>query len=78
MLWLSGPIFLLMFISLPETSPSTILLHRARRIRKSLQRTNIKSQSEIDQAHLSFKEMAFDALISQSSGFYGTFQVSRS
>ncbi|KAF8863389.1 MFS general substrate transporter [Acephala macrosclerotiorum] len=63
MLWLSGPVFLLMFFSLPETSPATILLQRARRLRKSLEKSNLKSQSEIDQAHMTAKERAFDALI---------------
>ncbi|KAE8445003.1 hypothetical protein EG329_014009 [Mollisiaceae sp. DMI_Dod_QoI] len=63
MLWLSGPIFLLMFFSLPETSPATILLQRARRLRKLLHKSNLKSQSEIDQAHMTAKERAFDALI---------------
>lgn len=65
MLWLSGPVFLLMFFSLPETSPATILLQRARRLRKSLDKSNLKSQSEIDQAHMTAKERAFDALISK-------------
>src|SRR6187402_463250 len=50
MLWLSGPIFLLMFISLPETSAANILLRRARRLRKILDNDKLKSQSEIDQA----------------------------
>ncbi|CZR50664.1 related to FLR1-Putative H+ antiporter regulated by yAP-1 and involved in multidrug resistance [Phialocephala subalpina] len=63
MLWLSGPVFLLMFFSLPETSAATILLQRARRLRKSLDKANLKSQSEIDQAHMTAKERAFDALI---------------
>ncbi len=65
MLWLSGPIFLVMFFSLPETSPETILLQRARRLRKLLNKSNLKSQSEIDQEHMTAKERAFDALISK-------------
>lgn len=63
-LWLSGPIFILMFMTLPETSAATILYHRAHRIRKVLKRTDLKSQSEIDQAHMNVKQVAFDALIS--------------
>jgi len=54
---------MLMFYFLPETSSETILLRRARRLRKSTGNTNLKSQSEIDQASLSAKEVAFDALI---------------
>ncbi|KUJ22347.1 MFS general substrate transporter [Mollisia scopiformis] len=63
MLWLSGPVFLMMFFSLPETSADTILLQRARRLRKLLNKSNLKSQSEIDQAHMTARERAFDALI---------------
>jgi DHA1 family multidrug resistance protein-like MFS transporter len=70
MLWLSGLVFLLMFFSLPETSAATILLQRARRVRKSLDKTNLKSQSEIDQAHMTAKERAFDALISKWMSFF--------
>jgi MFS family permease len=62
-LWLSGPICLLMFISLPETSAPNILLRRARRLRKITGKVTLKSQSEIDQSHLSAREVAFDALI---------------
>ncbi|KAH7364305.1 major facilitator superfamily domain-containing protein [Rhexocercosporidium sp. MPI-PUGE-AT-0058] len=63
MLWLSGPIFIVMFLSLPETSAATILYQRAHRIRKVLNRTDLKSQSEIDQAHMNVKQVAFDALV---------------
>lgn len=65
MLWLSAPIFIVMFFSLPEASATTILLHRARRLRSSLQKSNLKSQSEIDQSHLTAHQVAFDALISE-------------
>ncbi|CZR63831.1 related to FLR1-Putative H+ antiporter regulated by yAP-1 and involved in multidrug resistance [Phialocephala subalpina] len=63
MLWLTGPIWILMFISLPETSPANILLRRARRLRKLTGRQDFKSQSEIDQAHMTAHDIAFDALI---------------
>lgn len=52
-LWMSGPVFILLFISLPETSASTILYRRAQRLRKLTDRTNLKSQSEIDQGNTS-------------------------
>lgn len=32
--WMSGPVLVLMLLCLPETSTPTILLHRARRLRK--------------------------------------------
>jgi len=63
MLWLSAPIFLLMFISLPETSAANILLRRAQRLRKLQSNTNLKSQSEIDQANMSLSEVTYDALL---------------
>lgn len=63
MLWLSGPILLVMIFFLPETSTPNILLRRAKRLRKLTGRTHLKSQSEIDQSHMSGKEVAYDALI---------------
>jgi DHA1 family multidrug resistance protein-like MFS transporter len=63
LLWLAGPILILMLVALPETSASTILLRRARRLRQATGNMNIKSQSEIDQKHLSVKDIAFHALV---------------
>jgi DHA1 family multidrug resistance protein-like MFS transporter len=63
MLWIAGPVFLLMFLALPETSSATILLRRAHRLRKATGDANLKSQSEIDQANLSVKEVTFNALV---------------
>ena len=63
MLWLSGPIFIVMFLSLPETSAPAILYQRAHRLRKTFGNTNIKSQSEIDQKNMSARDIAFEALI---------------
>lgn len=54
-----------MFLTLPETSTATILYQRAHRIRKVLNRADLKSQSEIDQAHMDVKQVAFDALVSK-------------
>ncbi|KAK0105121.1 hypothetical protein ONS95_004518 [Cadophora gregata] len=62
-LWLSGPICLMMFMSLPETSASNILLRRARRLRKLTNKSNLRSQSEIDQADMIPSDVAYDALI---------------
>lgn len=62
MLWLSGPICLLMFLCLPETHAPTILLHRARRLRKITGNQKLRSQSEIEQAHLNFHEILVNAL----------------
>ncbi|KAK5716867.1 hypothetical protein LTR17_016318 [Elasticomyces elasticus] len=63
LLWLAGPVFLSMLLLLPETSPSNILLRRAKRLRKITGDQRLKSQSEIDQANTSPREVAFEALV---------------
>lgn len=61
-LWVSGPVFLLLFFCLPETSTPNILLRRARRLRKLTGDQHLRSQSEIDQSKLTVGEVAKDAL----------------
>ena len=61
-LWLAGPIFVLLFLCLPETSPGNILLRRAERLRKVTGNPNFKSQSEIDQAGITPGQIAAEAL----------------
>jgi hypothetical protein len=51
-----------MFMSMPETSASNILLRRAQRLRKLTGNPNLKSQGEIDQGNLSFSKLAADQL----------------
>lgn len=48
---------------MPETSAPNILLRRAERLRKFANSQRLKSQSEIDQAHLTVSSIAVDALI---------------
>ncbi|KAI9883382.1 MAG: hypothetical protein M1823_004850 [Watsoniomyces obsoletus] len=60
--WLSGPTFLVLFCFLPETSASNILLRRARRLRKLTGNPNFKSQSEIDQANISARQLLVESL----------------
>ena len=62
-LWLAGPVFLLWFFCLPETSASNILLRRSMRLRKSSQNPNLSSQSQIDRRGLTAGAIASDALI---------------
>ncbi|KAK2799383.1 hypothetical protein FQN50_008489 [Emmonsiellopsis sp. PD_5] len=57
-LWLAGPIFILLFLLLPETSSDTILLRRAARLRKLTGNKHLKSQSEIKQAQMSASDIA--------------------
>jgi len=60
---MAGPVFLLLFFLLPETSPHTILLHRAQRLRKATGNPKLMSQSEIDQRSLRFSSVVWDSLI---------------
>ena len=61
-LWVSGPVLLLLFFCLPETSTPNILLRRAQRLRKSTDNQRLRSQSEIDLSKLTVEEVANDAL----------------
>lgn len=63
LLWLSAPVFVLLFSLLPETSSDNILLRRAARLRKLTGDVNLKSHSEITQEQMSAKEMVVDHLI---------------
>jgi DHA1 family multidrug resistance protein-like MFS transporter len=61
--WMSSPALLLLLTLMPETSSSTILLKRARRLRKLTGDSRLQSQSEIDQRHMSPSAVLIDALI---------------
>jgi DHA1 family multidrug resistance protein-like MFS transporter len=62
MLWMNGPVFLSLFFLLPETSSANILLRRAARLRKLTGDDRLKAQSEIDQANLTPRDIAIEAL----------------
>ena len=62
-IWASAPIFILMFLLLPETSGANILLRRAKRLRKLTGNDRFMSQSEIDQRNMKVSSVALDALI---------------
>jgi MFS transporter, DHA1 family, multidrug resistance protein len=63
LLWLCAPLFVFLFFFLPETSSDNILLRRAARLRKLTGNPLFKSQSELKQANMSAKEIAFNALV---------------
>ncbi|KAF2114908.1 major facilitator superfamily domain-containing protein [Lophiotrema nucula] len=63
MLWLNGPVWLSLFFFLPETSSANILLRRANRLRTLTGNNNLKSQSEIDQANLTARDITTEALV---------------
>lgn len=62
-IWAASPMFLAMFLLLPETSTPNILLRRARRLRKLTGSDRFMSQSEIDQRNLKTSAVLVDALI---------------
>ncbi|KAF6218025.1 hypothetical protein HO133_006437 [Letharia lupina] len=61
-LWVSGPVFLLLFFCLPETSTPNILLRRARRLRNLTGNPRLRSQSEVVQSKLTVGEVANGAV----------------
>lgn len=60
---MAGPIFLLFFFFLPETQPTTILLHRATRLRAASGNANIRTQTEIDREGTKFTTIFIDAIV---------------
>jgi DHA1 family multidrug resistance protein-like MFS transporter len=62
MLWMNGPVLLFLFFFLPETSSNNILLRRATRLRALTGDNRLKAQSEIDQAKMTPREVANEAL----------------
>lgn len=62
-LWMSAPVFLLFFFFLPETQPTTILLHRSARLRKATGNTYIRTQTEVDRKGITFGAFLLDAII---------------
>ncbi|KAL5388025.1 hypothetical protein PMIN02_007884 [Paraphaeosphaeria minitans] len=61
-LWMAGPVFFLFFFFLPETSPSTILLNRAARLRKASGNENIRSQTEIERKDTPLSTIILEAI----------------
>ena len=61
--WMAAPVFVIMFLMMPETSAANILLRRAKRLRKVTGDHRFKSQSEIDQAGMTASKIAVDALV---------------
>lgn len=68
-LWLAGPIWVLLMLCLPETSSKTILLQRAKRLRARAIRqgkpdvaAQLVSQSEIDQASMTTGNVITEAI----------------
>ena len=62
-MWISGFTFIFLTLLLPETLEDNILLKRARRLRKLTGNSELRSQSEIDQASLSRGEVIYENLV---------------
>lgn len=62
-LMMSGPVFLVMFFTFPETSAANILLRRAKRLRKLTGNDKLRSQSEIDQGTKTLNSIVVEALV---------------
>ncbi|KAK8042799.1 hypothetical protein PG994_013282 [Apiospora phragmitis] len=62
-LWAAAPVFVVMFLFLPETSTPNLLLRRAQRLRKRTGSPRFLSQSEIDERNLDRRAVLIDALI---------------
>ncbi|KAM0792603.1 hypothetical protein ACM66B_005264 [Microbotryomycetes sp. NB124-2] len=63
MLWLSGFSLIFLIFALPETSSINILVRRARRLRKKTGNYKLRSQGEIEQQHMTGKDILFMTLI---------------
>uniref|UniRef100_A0A8H7NBC3 Major facilitator superfamily (MFS) profile domain-containing protein n=1 Tax=Bionectria ochroleuca TaxID=29856 RepID=A0A8H7NBC3_BIOOC len=61
--WMASPALVLLLLFMPETSSATILLRRARRLRKLTGNERLQSQSEIDQRHMKASDIVFSALV---------------
>lgn len=60
---MSGPVWVLWFFTLPETSPDNILLRRAQRLRKLTGNPKYLAQSEINQANKRMSSTIYEALL---------------
>lgn len=63
LLWISGFALLVLVFLLPETLPDTILLKRARRLRKLTGNQNLRSASEVKQAEMAVSAIAKEYLV---------------
>lgn len=62
LMWLASAVLAFLFVFFPETNHATILHRRAVRVRTLTGNTKLQSQGEIDQAKLSFSQLAKQSL----------------
>ncbi|KAH9868711.1 hypothetical protein J1614_007783 [Plenodomus biglobosus] len=63
LLIISGPIYLLILLFLPESSSPTILYYKAKRMREETGNESLMSDAERKQASLQVSQLLFDALV---------------
>ncbi|TFK54036.1 MFS transporter [Heliocybe sulcata] len=63
LLWLSGGALAILIFTLPETSAANILVKRARRLRKLTGNDKLRTEGEIEQAHMTAHEIAMMTLV---------------
>ncbi|CAK7201563.1 hypothetical protein SEUCBS139899_004269 [Sporothrix eucalyptigena] len=61
--WMAAPTLVLLLLFMPETAPATLLLQRARRLRKRTGHDRLQSQSEIDQRNMTAGAVLAEALV---------------
>jgi DHA1 family multidrug resistance protein-like MFS transporter len=60
---MAGPVFFLFLFFLPETQPTTILLHRDARLRSLTSNPHIRTRTEIDRAGTIFIAILVDSVV---------------
>lgn len=60
---MAAPVFILMFVALPETSSANILLRRAKRLRALGGHDRLKAQSEIDQGNMKMGPLIWSSIV---------------
>ncbi|RMZ72121.1 major facilitator superfamily transporter [Pyrenophora seminiperda CCB06] len=63
LLIIAGPVYLVLLLSMPESSGPTILYYKAKRMREETGNPELMSESERKQRNLKVSDLLFDALI---------------
>lgn len=62
-IWMAAPVFIVWFITMPETSEDNILLRRAKRLRKLTGDEKYISQSELNERNMTARTIVQNALV---------------
>ncbi|KAI0014491.1 MFS general substrate transporter [Xylariaceae sp. FL0662B] len=61
--WITAPIWVIMFVSLPETNADTLLHWRAARLRAQTGRSELICEADIKRKHMSARQIIINALL---------------